>query len=279
MITLFHIFEHYGVKTDKVKLVRHGNKEISILDTFQSDRKKFEVYQSFQQPLKFSSSKHIAVFAPDKKTSALFLGLWDIIDYVENKDFTKDLHETIDEFRFPKGWHDDSAWYNLRYNPIMEELSERLLIEWGAGTIAWVQTINKEILEIKGKNSIGDFKSYDSINLTFLELKKLVGNPGSNITWVTALSNVNGIYLILEKSSGKLYVGSAYGGNGIYGRWQSYANCGDGGNQELSKLDPKNFVFSILEILPSTYSTEEVLERENRWKNKLGTRINGLNKN
>ena len=93
------------------------------------------------------------------------------------------------------------------------------------------------------------------------------------------LSNVNGIYLIRDKSSGKLYVGSAYGGNGIFGRWKNYASTGHGGNKEFYNLEARNFEFSILEILPSTLSAEEAIQRESRWKIKLGTRENGLNLN
>lgn len=47
----------------------------------------------------------------------------------------------------------------------------------------------------------------------------------------------------------------------------------------LKLLSPKNFDFSILEILPGSFSAEKVIEPENRWKKKLGTRAFGLNEN
>jgi len=278
MITLHDILIHYGIGPNYVKLVRHGNKEIPILETFQNDRKRFEVYQSYQNPNRFSGANHLAVFAPGHHTSAIFLGLWDIKEYVTNKNFTEKLHETIDKYSFPDSWH-KSAWYDLRYNSILDELSERLIIDWGRSTISWVQKRNKNILEIKGKNYLGDFISYDSVQLNYYDLKKLSGGAKSNTTWMNALSSVNGIYLIRDKSSGKLYVGSAYGEDGIYGRWLHYAHSGDGGNKELKGLDPNQFEFSILEIIPPTSSPEEVIHRENRWKEKLGTRVFGLNAN
>ncbi len=101
----------------------------------------------------------------------------------------------------------------------------------------------------------------------------------SNFSWVSALSSVNGIYLIKDKKVGKLYVGSAYGEDGIFGRWSAYSQNGHGGNKELKDLDPTNFEFSILEITPPTSSVDEVIQRENRWKIKLGTREFGLNSN
>jgi len=41
---------------------------------------------------------------------------------------------------------------------------------------------------------------------------------------------------------------------------------------ELKGLDPSVFQFSILEIVPATTTADGVIECENRWKEKLGTR-------
>ena len=49
----------------------------------------------------------------------------------------------------------------------------------------------------------------------FYELKKLMRELSVNAIWETMLSAVNGIYLINDKSSGKLYVGSAWGKRNI----------------------------------------------------------------
>jgi len=278
-MTFYNIVKLYGIDIDTIRLVRHGNAEIPILETFRNNRERFDTYQSMQAPNKFSDAKRIAVFSPYRNTLALFLGIWDITGYIENINLPKSVHSLIDKHSFPQNWHKEVCWYNLNYNSILDELTGRLVVDWGKSTLSWVQTKDKPVIEIKGKNSIGDFKSYDQINLSYPELRRIINYQSSNITWVTALSNINGIYLIREKVSGKLYVGSAYGGKGIFGRWQSYANSGHGGNIELMDLEPNNFEISILEILPSTFSAEEVIEKENRWKKKLGARQNGLNRN
>lgn len=59
------------------------------------------------------------------------------------------------------------------------------------------------------------------------------------------LSSVAGIYTILDRETGKLYVGkaNAYGGigkGGIWGRWESYAKTGHGGNKQLIELLENN---------------------------------------
>jgi len=279
MITVYKIIEIYGVDPSKVKLVRHGNKEIPIRETFLNNLQRLEAYQSFQKPKNFGAAKAIAVFAPYYKTTALFLGLWDICGYTENSEFTEETLSVLRKHNLPENWFNNSARYGLKRNNILDDLSERLVIEWGAATVAWVQSKDKEVVEIKGKKSIGDFQSFGQIDLDFNDLKMMTQFPDTNLTWVKALSSVNGVYLIKDKVSGKLYVGSAYGVQGIYGRWSAYAKNGHGGNLELRDFDPINFQFSILEIVPTTTTAEGVIDCENRWKEKLGTRKFGLNKN
>ena len=279
MITTNKIFEIYGVDPARVKLVRHGNKEIPIYETFLSNIKRLEAYQSFQKPNKFGKSKTIAVFAPYYRTTGIFLGLWDIKGYTENSNFTEETLKVLREHNLPEDWFNNSVRYELKKNNTLDELSERLIIEWGPATVAWVQSKDKEVVEIKGKKSIGDFHSFSLVELNFQDLKNLIQFPDTNLTWLKTLSSVNGVYLIKDKTSGKLYVGSAYGDKGIYGRWSAYAKNGHGGNLELKDLDPSSFQFSILEIVPATTTADEVIECENRWKAKLGTRQFGLNKN
>lgn len=279
MITIYRIFEIYGLNPANVRLVRHGNKEIPIYKTFKENLPRLEAYQSFQKPGKFGKASAIAVFAPYHKTTALFLGLWDIIGCTESSKFTKETLIELQKYDLPKSWYNYHIRYDLKKNNILDDLSERLVIEWGAATVSWVQSKDKEVVEVKGKKSIGDFQSFAQVDLDFHDLKMMTQFPDTNLTWVKTLSSVNGVYLIKDKVSGKLYVGSAYGEQGIYGRWLAYAQNGHGGNLELQDLDPINFQFSILEIVPATTTADGVIECENRWKEKLGTRQFGLNKN
>ncbi len=279
MITFHNILRIFGLDPAGVRLVRHGNKEIPIHKTFKENLTRLEAYQSFQKPRKFGNANYIAVFSPYHKTTALFLSLWDIKGCTENSLFTRKTLLELRRHDLPESWYQDSVRYKLEKNNILDELSERLVIEWGAATVAWVQKKDKEVVELKGKKSIGDFHSYSQVSLEYHNLKMITQYPDTNLTWVKALSSVNGVYLIQDKASGKLYIGSAYGEQGIYGRWSVYAQNGHGGNLELQDLDPNHFQFSILEIVPSTTTAEDVIDYENRWKEKLGTREFGLNKN
>ena len=150
MITVFKILKIYGVDPNKVKLVRHGNKEIPIRETFLNNIERLEAYQSFQKRKKFGKANAIAVFAPYYKTTALFLGMWDIVGYIENSDFTEETLSILRKYNLPESWFHESAKYDLKRNNILDDLSERLVIEWGAATVAWVQSKDKEVVEIKG---------------------------------------------------------------------------------------------------------------------------------
>lgn len=123
------------------------------------------------------------------------------------------------------------------------------------------------------------FPGYDKVNVTWKELYRVIEKE----SWKTALQNQKGVYLITDISSGKMYVGSAYGENMILGRWQSYIKTGNGGNIELKALSfehiKENFRYSILDIFKSTVDDQLIIARESWWKSVLLTREFGYNKN
>ena len=131
---------------------------------------------------------------------------------------------------------------------------------------------------------VAEFPGYPRTLIDRAELDLIVaqGIP----SWRSALSAVAGVYVIADKTTGELYVGSATGEGGIWSRWCSYAQTGHGGNVELSQLLEEkgsdyanNFQFGVLEIVDTNASTEEVLAREKRWKDLLLTREFGYNAN
>ena len=67
--------------------------------------------------------------------------------------------------------------------------------------------------------TIGDFPGFNSVLLSHTMLRTVIRE--ANPSWRTALSNVSGVYVITDTSSGKQYVGSAYGGIGIWHARQS----------------------------------------------------------
>jgi hypothetical protein len=141
------------------------------------------------------------------------------------------------------------------------------------------------VSEIRSQRmTIGNFPGYDSISITFYMLQTIVQED--NPSWKAALSNVSGIYVVADNASGKLYVGSASGGQGLWERWVSYSKNGHGGNKEIKALVKhkglrysSHFQFSVLEVCDLKASDDHIISRENHWKQILLTREFGLNKN
>jgi hypothetical protein len=130
------------------------------------------------------------------------------------------------------------------------------------------------------------FSGFEDIDLSFEERETLVRN--SRPDWQAALSSVKGVYLISDITTGKRYIGSAYGDQGIRSRWCAYVASGHGGNVELRALvnTPtleycrKSFRFALLEFRPAPTPDEVILAREAFRKRILLTRGDfGLNRN
>lgn len=129
-----------------------------------------------------------------------------------------------------------------------------------------------EVLELKREVLKREFPGYDSVNVSWKELESLIETPA----WKTALQNQKAVYLIVDRKTGKKYVGSAYGDNMLLGRWRNYIENGHGGNKLLKTLDfeyiKENFKYSILEIFKSSVDDETIINRESFWKEVLLTR-------
>lgn len=127
-----------------------------------------------------------------------------------------------------------------------------------------------------------DFPGYDKVRLSYYQLETIIRRHKKD--WIAALENQKAVYLITDTYTGKLYVGSAYGENGmLLQRWQNYVNSGHGGNIELKDLYfdyiKKYFQYSILENYNSRVDKHIILERESWWKDTLKSREFGYNSN
>ena len=134
------------------------------------------------------------------------------------------------------------------------------------------------------ENNIPIFTRFEDVVLDYNQLKLIFDT--NNQEWKSKLESCNCIYLILDKSEGKQYVGSTYSMEGIWGRWKLYAETGHGDNTDLEGLlkndlayAKKNFQWCILETLPLNIIDKHAIERESLYKRKFGTREFGYNNN
>lgn len=131
-----------------------------------------------------------------------------------------------------------------------------------------------------------EFPGYDNVRLSFNDLSAIVRLGKKD--WVTALKNQKAVYLITDKSNGKLYVGSATSNDGmLLQRWSNYVENGHGGNVELKEIVnnkgfdyiKRNFQYSILENYNAKVDDRIILNRESWWKETFQSRKFGYNSN
>lgn len=187
-------------------------------------------------------------------------------------------------------WKKDHYEYETKLLDIAQDLIGRLVIQFEKdfrNSYVYLERHRHKfkISRIfKERLAILDFPGFENIRIDFPYLQTIIDKGEKS--WKTALSSVNGVYLITDKQTGKLYVGSAYGEDGFWGRWAQYANSGHGYNVELKDLIKKkgieyaqHFQFSILEIKSKTVDEKEIISRESHWKDVLFSRDFGYNKN
>ena len=91
-----------------------------------------------------------------------------------------------------------------------------MVIDWGSSTVQWVQSqTDKEIWQILPVGFVSEFPGWNQVFISHKELQAIIDNPDGNLDWQLFLTSHDGVYVILDTSTGKIYVGSAYGCNGV----------------------------------------------------------------
>lgn len=257
----------------KVKNIGGKDYESPLYDIYLYEKDAFMTYQSEQLVKKFKDVDFLVSFIGEENTASRFVGVF------KNYGKLQDLPDYNGEAH---------ARYDLRELSGFELLIERVVIDWN-NPIQWLQHYNEmPVIRIDrglNENNLPVFVRYEDVVLNYAQLKAIIDS--NNSEWKLRLESCNCIYLILDKSNGKQYVGSTYNTRGIWGRWSEYVKNGHGDDVELKKCidaDPKyaekNFQWCILETLPIKILEDQAIERESLYKRKLGTRDHGhYNKN
>lgn len=144
--------------------------------------------------------------------------------------------------------------------------------------------IIKEILPCQYNGE--QFEGYDRVHLPYHKLAN-VFHGKIMPTYYEALKKVAGIYCLTDTKTGKLYIGSATGGEGVAGRWDNYLDSKHGGNKILialyndsgSAYFEEHFTYTLIEYFGLSYDPAKIIEREQYWKRCLDTINNGYNDN
>lgn len=232
---------------------------------------RFDEWQTWQTKKNFERDIVVSLIALPKVNHWLFAGV--------HNSMGADLEEEKGLYR-----------YRLERRKGPNELDGRLIVLFqrpGRQSYLlgekWSQDL--QVAEIRpDKLQIAEFPGYSWALLSKKHLDIIIKQEIES--WRSALRNVSGIYVIADRQTGKLYVGSATAGEGIWSRWCDYSITGHGGNQELIELlrsegdaYAENFQFGILEIADTHASKEDIRQRETHWKELLLTRYHGYNAN
>ena len=246
----------------------------------------FNAYQQTQgeKPEKaLLNVSYVASFIGHKPGKALFVGLYKI---GKSKPLSYDQYWKIPAFLemrergmigFTGSKRESLLWFDMKLMDFHADWKGKLVINWPPPERSWWRRSHRNIFEVfsilEESALAAAMPGWSEIVLTWGELAVL---PAS---WKSALAQWCGIYYIFDKSDGKGYVGAAYGKDNLLGRWLNYSATGHGGNRQLRKREPKNFIFSILQLVAHDTDIENVRDLETSWKIRLHTRISGLNDN
>ena len=295
---LTDLIEKTGLPRGEVAVVRHSLSDEKANRVWRAGIEFFEEYQKIQPKDYFSKKKYIFSFVNQQSTTARFIGVYEVISISPVKKVKPmENYPICDDYS-----RDDLVYYDLRKTDFLADYQNRLVIDWGTGARRIVQH-KWDTLSKKPVLSIDDrpddvFPGYERVVWSFSEMSRFINNPVRYPEIYKALAGVNGVYLVLDPIDNKQYIGSAYGSDGIWGRWKTYANTeGKGGSDEggankklASHLNAHKgryleLQYSLLAVLYKTGNDDkdkrEAIEIESLYKDKLGSRNKetGLNLN
>lgn len=264
---LLHLSEPYLTPENcKVHLAGWDTKRDPLQVYFEGE---FDDWQSWQSKKHFERPYVVSLIQMSSRHRWLYVGTYESVGSVPN----------------PKR----GVTYDLRPMPVSMDLAGRLVCSFersGRTSAVYGESISSRCLvhEVRPeKLHLADFPGFKKVNVSFGELGVIVRQAIPS--WRAALENVAGVYLISDGLTGKLYVGSATGAEGIWSRWCAYLN-GHGDNVRLRALikeggaaRAEHFHFSVLEIADTHTKPDEVLQREQHWKEVLLSRLHGHNGN
>lgn len=281
MISLYleDILKRANLNPNRVKLIRHSLNDKQFKKCYEAGF--LDDYQSVQKNNFTKNCDYILAFVSGSGTSAKFKGCYKA---GPGQLASKTLVPV--GFPSPEMFNGTDYYFDIQKISLLGDLVDRLIIDWGKSAISWCQWANnaKPVLAIQEKPKM-IFAGYENVVLTYQDLKEIVEDPILYENWTTALVSVYAIYLITDTTDGKQYVGSAYGKNGLLGRWKTYVETKHGNDKGIKELicnfpeRYQNFQFSILQILPKTLTDDEVIQYESLYKRKLLSREFGLNEN
>ena len=217
------VLRKVGLDPAKVKLIRHALTDKGFKSCYD---KNMVLEYTRQQKSGFSKNyDYWCVFISGKGTLAKLFACYRVGNSVPD---TPDAMPK--DFPHPEWFQGENAYFDLEHIDLLKDYEGRLTIDWGNSARMWHQkgTTGKPIVAIQADEK-KVFSGFENLILTYDELKNILENQEAFDAWHTAMSAVNAVYLIADRKEGTQYVGSAYGKDGLWGRWAEYIATGGHG--------------------------------------------------
>jgi hypothetical protein len=274
LITFNDVLRSAGVDPARVRLARHQDTRTpgrSIYATWKSPGgpEQVEEYQAVQDRDRFEVGGFVAGFlvTPPPRNETLFIGLYQVLSVARCESGSREALTGIDVTGLYR--------YEMARDGRLDEYKERLVIEWGPGTRSWCQRASRQSKPIRAISDQQEppFPGFAQFCVDVHDV------PGIYPGWQERLREVKGIYVLVDKETGKQYVGSAKGYDSLWGRFSDYARTGDGGNVELKLRKGARYQIGVLQVVDLSLPDHSIEEIEGWWKRKLMSREHGLNRN
>lgn len=266
----------------RVLVMRHTPTEPELKKKFLSIAEErpdlFNAYQSTQrkkQEKQLQKANFLASFVGHEPKKAVFVGLYKVGGKkpLSHRAYWKNpVHNELKRIGM-RGFVDSRKSilkFDLKKDGQFDPWKGKLIVDWPGTDLAWSRWATKRnkfsvIALLEESKLIKAMPDWTEIIWPHSQLKTL---PRS---WQDKLSQWRGIYYVFDYKRRKGYVGSAYGHDNILGRWRNWSRTGHGGNKHLRESNPKNLVFSILEIDSHNRTADEIIKKETSWKERLHT--------
>lgn len=261
---------------DRTRFVRHKDDRATAKTQpywlWQRKDGSLEEYQRIQGDDVFEPGQYLASFVVSPEDDNIFVGIYHVLE-----------RGRVNDPRMTCPVSGASVMGNFLYRierlDQLKEYEGRALIKWGPGYRKWVQRADrqvKEIVELRPDRHEIPFPGFQRFMWSVHQLDDIPKG------WHLHLAKAFGVYLLISRKpgyEGKLYIGSAQGEEGFLQRWRTYRKNGHGGNKDLKAVADGDYQVCILEAAASTASKQDVLAMESLWKEKLLSRVYGLNIN
>lgn len=277
---LYALLEERGIDpaAQPVTLMRHKDKRYPLYKYLGT--KALALYQAMQK-YRHEPEGLIVGFYGHKPDHGILLGVWRVTEVMAPGEAYRQGRLEGSFESFENGL--TGFYHELQETDLLSDLRLKLEVCWGGRPNSWRRVLKPtdDYAVCIRSELVVPFEDIRNTSLVMAELRIAL----QDVSWQQGLGAIAGVYLITDEHSGKHYVGSASGADGILQRWSDYASTGHGGNIELIELLRKfpgrenNFRLTLLEALPQSTPRAQAVAREVFWKIALGSRQFGLNSN